>query len=64
MRAFKLVGISNGQTQSVSYNQDAEPEPVPDHLDNDKVEWIDDSDDLPEILVGDDVGKYIWGMFI
>lgn len=57
MRAFKLVGISNGQAQSVSYNQDAEPEPVPDHLDNDKVDWIDDSDDLPEILVGDDVGK-------
>ncbi|TIC64285.1 actin-like ATPase domain-containing protein [Wallemia mellicola] len=57
MRAFKLVGISNGQAQSVSYNQDAEPEPVPDHLDNDKVDWIDDSDDLPEILVGDDVLK-------
>ncbi|TIC73979.1 actin-like ATPase domain-containing protein [Wallemia mellicola] len=57
MRAFKLVGISNGQAQSVSYNQDAEPEPVPDHLDNDKVDWIDDSDDLPEILVGDDVFK-------
>ncbi|TIC08703.1 actin-like ATPase domain-containing protein [Wallemia mellicola] len=60
MRAFKLVGISNGQAQSVSYNQDAEPEPVPDHLDNNKVDWIDDSDDLPEVLVGDDVGKCTW----
>lgn len=60
LKAKKLVSNPQGQSQSIAFNQQANPEVLPSHL-NSSDQYIDVDKDgnatLPTVLVGDDVFK-------
>ncbi|TIB16037.1 hypothetical protein E3P77_03516 [Wallemia ichthyophaga] len=59
LKANKLVSNPQGQSQSISFNQQVVPEVLPSHL-NSSDQYIDsniDSSSLPSVLVGENVFK-------